>query len=396
MRVTALLVPAIVVAAHAQGLPKPAQEAFDRAYRTLKAGQPQQALADYELALTLAPESWDIWLEYTAALRQTGQLQRAAEAGWRAVALGPAKPSSWINVGNVLISGGALGAAEPVLLEAVRLAPRDEGALRGLVNLGYDAWCQGDTALAERSFKRVLELAPEHLIAAIDMGAVALSLGRKEGETQVAAALARAKARGDQGAAGWAESVLKAGTALRAPYPRAWDVEEIPARLRAKPVSSAPSAPRRQYTLGRLPGLALTVPPAWVVKATQVDPALGAVTLTVTPREGAAFKILLTTFLNPKPKEPILPEGARATIENVLKSSGATLNWLTEPRGAMAWAQDPHWKAGTPDDYPFLLQALIQIGPAVVNVSAFWGDAATVPPPPADLLAFFASLSGPL
>jgi len=32
----------------------------------------------------------------------------------------------------------------------------------------------------------------------------------------------------------------------------------------------------------------------------------------------------------------------------------------------------------------------------VVNVSAFWGDAATVPPPPADLLAFFASLSGPL
>ncbi|HEU4952061.1 MAG TPA: tetratricopeptide repeat protein, partial [Holophagaceae bacterium] len=142
--------PALVSGAQAP-MPPQAKAAFDRAYEALRAGRFPEAIAAYEEALALAPDSWDIWLEYTSALRQAGQLQKAARAGWRTVELGPDKVDSWNNLSNVLQMANALPEDAALLEEMARRFPGDPRVVKAFDNLAYTAWSLRDFALARKA-----------------------------------------------------------------------------------------------------------------------------------------------------------------------------------------------------------------------------------------------------
>lgn len=380
--------PPAYIAGVQRGLPPKAQAAFDRAYTELKGGKVHEAVASYEEALALAPDSWDIWLEYTSALRQTGMLQKAARAGWKTVDLGADKASSWTNLSNVFLTANALEEDFALLEEAARHFPGDPQFVKGFDNLGFTAWSHQNYALATKALDRALQLDPGSLVARVDRAGVGLSAGAPGARASLEAALAAAEKSGDKGAATWAKQLLtkSKGGSLNAPYPENWASEMLPPRFRARPAPGseitlpiddpAPYA----FLLQRKGSLMMAIPAAWSRSWAGSTPQDGMVNLTFTPTKGGSLIVKITALL-PQGSKTISPEAAHGILEGQFQEQqGVQVHWLPEPRGAMAWARDPSWKPGKPDDFPNLLTAVLQIGPATVTISCFWGDQPQGPP----------------
>lgn len=382
-----LLPPALIQGVQA-GLPPKAQVAFDRAYKELQAGRFSEAVPDYEEALKLAPESWDIWLEYTSALRQSGTLQKAARAGWKTVNLGSDKASSWINLSNVLREANALQEGFALLDVAARHFPGNPDVVKGLDNLAYAAWSHQDYSLAMKILDRTLQLDPGNLVAQVDKAGVGLSAGLPDARAKLEATLATAEKAGNKDAVAWAKQLLdssKGGT-LVAPYPENWATEPLPSQLRAWPEPGTESAlpvedpTPHVYLLKREGNLRVAIPEAWRQSTAGSSPKEGMVNLTMAPKDGDAFSVKLTALLAPDPKA-MTPETAKGVLNGQFQQEdGVQVHWLPEARGAMAWAKDPSWKPGTPDDFPNLLTAVLQVGPATVTISCFWGEQPQDPP----------------
>lgn len=383
------LPPALIEGAQT-GLPPKAQVAFDRAYKELNAGRFSEAVIAYEEALALAPDSWDIWLEYTSALRQAGTLQKAARAGWKSVNLGPDQVSSWINLSNVLLAAHALPEDLALLDLAARRFPGDPKVTKGFDNLGYTAWCLQDYPLATKALDRTLQLDPGNLVAQVDKAGVGLSARLPGARVQMEAALAAAEKAGDKGAAAWAKQLLDAskGGTLNAPYPETWATEILPPRLRTWPAPGTETAlpvedpVPHAFLLQRRGSLRVAIPAGWRQSLAGSSPQEGLVNLSYAPKEGESFVIKVTAMMPPEahPKA-ITQEVAKGILEGQFQQEkGVQVHWLPETRGAMAWARDPSWKPGKPDDFPNLLTAVLQVGPATVTISCFWGEQAQEPP----------------
>ncbi|HJU83838.1 MAG TPA: tetratricopeptide repeat protein [Holophagaceae bacterium] len=395
------LPPPAIIAPSQAGLTAAAKKAFDQAYEDLQAGRVPEALEGYEKALAQAPDSWEVWLEYTSALRQAGFLQKAARAGWRTVELDAGRVDSWNNLANVLMDANAFAETLGVVEEMAKRFPGDPKAVKCFDNLGYAAWTMRDFVLAQKCLERTLQLAPGHLVAKVDLAGVLLSAGRPEGQARLEAALAEARKGKDDNAAKWAQMLLddaKAGKGvLPAPFPRSWAAEVLPPVLRARPAAGKAAALPiqdplpRAYMVGRVGSLRLAMPGGWWEGREGSDAEHGIVNLAFTPGHGEAFSVKVTAFLPPDPAKALTPDAAKGVLEKVIVKPGAQLHWLPEPRGAMAWARDPEWKPGKPDDFPHLLSALIQVGPTVVTVSCFWDESS--PEPPKAFLDLIASLA---
>lgn len=379
-----------ILAAPQAALPAPAKAAFDQAYEDLKGRRLPEAIQGYERALALAPDSWDIWLEYTSALRQAGSLQKAARAGWRTVELGPGQVQSWINLSNVLLQANSLPEDFELLQEMTRRFPGDPGVVKGFDNLGYAAWCREDYPLAQKALTRTLQLAPGHLVAQVDLAGTMLSAGAPDARARLEAAHAAAVKAGDKAAASWAQTLLdeSKGKALEAPYPEAWAAENLPAVLRTQPAQGmAVALPieeplPRLFMIKRLGSIRIGKPAAWMESLAGSDAAEGMVNLTYRPSQGSSFTIKITAIApaESSPRE-LKPEAARGILESSLRANGGgEAHWIQEPRGAMVWVRDPNWKPGNPDDFPYLLSAIIQVGPLVVTVSCFTTEASKEPP----------------
>ncbi|HEU4952843.1 MAG TPA: hypothetical protein VFT46_12910, partial [Holophagaceae bacterium] len=338
----------------------------------------------------LAPDSWDIWLEYTSALRQAGQLQKAARAGWRAVELGPDRVESWVNLSNVLQMANALPEDAALLEEMARRFPGDAHVVKAFDILAYTAWSLRDFALARKALDRTLQLDPHNLVARMDQAGVALSAGAPGAKAQLEAALAEARKAGDDRAVGYAQQLLDGskGGRLDPPYPQTWAAEVLAPALRTRPAAGAAAAlpvadPAPQaYQLKRLGSLRLAVPLAWRRSVAGSEPAKGLANLAFGPATGAAFAVKVTALTLPdEHPQPLTPERAKAILAAQFGGApGLQVHWLPEARGAMAWARDPAWKPGRPDDYPNLLTAVLQVGPATVTLSCFWGLESPEPP----------------
>jgi Tfp pilus assembly protein PilF len=384
-----LLLP-VLLAAQAAPLPVPAQKAFDAAYEAMRAGRLPEALDRYAEALALAPASWDISLEYTSALRQAGELQKAVRAGWRTVELGPDRAASWNNLSNVLQTANALPEALQVAEEMARRFPRDANTVKAFTNLGYTAWTLLDFPLAERSLARAVELAPTHRVARVDLAAARLSAGRPGGLAELEAALAEAKREADGPATQWAEHLLATARShpegLVPPYPRTWAAEGLPPALRVRPepgkAASLPIGdPRsRDHLLQRKGTLRLAMPEGWRESREGSKAEEGLLNLSYEPSKGEPFLVKVTALMPPGEPRPLTPDLARGILSARLSQPGVQVHWLPDPRGALAWARDPAWKPGKPGDFPHVLTALVAVGPAWVTVSAFWGESAGEPP----------------
>lgn len=379
------LPPPSILAAPQATLSAPAKAAFDQAYEDLKAGQLTEAIQGYERALALAPDSWDIWLEYTSALRQAGSLQKGARAGWRAVELGPGKVQSWVNLSNVLLQANALAKDLDLLEEMARRFPGDPGVVKGFDNLGFAAWSLEDYALAEKALTRTLQLAPGHLVAQVDLAGTRMSAGAPDARARLEAAHAAAVKGGDEAAAKWAQILLdeSKGGVLEAPYPQAWAAEILPLALRTRPPQGkAATLPIEEpspklFMIKRLGSLRLAKPAAWAESLGGSDAAKGIVNLTYGPAQGSGFLVKITGMGgNP---QKLAPGAAKSILESGL-GGVADARWISDPRGAMVWARDPQWKPGNPDDFPYLLSAVLQVGPVVVTVSCFTTEASKEPP----------------
>ncbi|MEP7009693.1 MAG: tetratricopeptide repeat protein [Acidobacteriota bacterium] len=392
MSASAFLLHAVAFAATTEqaSLSPAAAKVFDEAYGAMASGRLPEALDAYEKAVELAPDSWDIWLEYTSALRQAGFLQKAARAGWRTVELGPDRVDSWNNLSNVLIAANALTEALEVAEQMAQRFPKAPQTLETFTNLGYGAWTLKDYALAERSLMRALQLEPGHILAKVDLAAVHLSAGQPGGKAELEKALAAAKKASDANGVKWAEILLATAKehkgVLGAPYPPTWAAEELTSILRTRPKDGTAAALPIEnpipstFLLKRLGTLQLAVPDGWWESREGSKQEIGFLNLEYRSPKADTFLIKISGLIPPDGPKSLKPELAREMLESQFGKSGARLNWIPLAHGAMVWSKDPSWKPGKPGDYPHLLSAQVEVGPVWVIVSAFWGESPAAPP----------------
>lgn len=176
----------VATAASSAELSPEAKKAFDEAYRMRQFGQFAQALRAYEQAIQLAPESQDVWLEYTGCLRQCRRLQRAAQAGWRTLELGTEDAGMWGNLGNIFIQAKAWDAAKAAFEKASALSSDRHWSTQNFINLGYREWVDGRNDAAIQSFERALKMDPANGVAVLDLGCVMVTQGKlQEGQAKM-------------------------------------------------------------------------------------------------------------------------------------------------------------------------------------------------------------------
>lgn len=127
------------------------------AWSYLRRGQPGMAYLPLQAGLKLAPGYQPGWRELSRCFYLNRRYDRAAAAGERATALGPADAEAWLLRGLAESRGQRPAAAIPSLVEASRLAPADglPFRIRGEVLLGLK-----QPAKAEPALKTALRLDP--------------------------------------------------------------------------------------------------------------------------------------------------------------------------------------------------------------------------------------------
>lgn len=133
-------------------------EVLGRAREAVAAGRAAEALPKLEAVVAELPQAQLAWQLLGSARAEVGQVEAAAAAFGRAVALDEADPVSWLGLGNIrLLKGDAAGAIDCYRRSLRADADQPEANL----NLAR-AWLEmGQPAEAAVHLRRFLELAPE-------------------------------------------------------------------------------------------------------------------------------------------------------------------------------------------------------------------------------------------
>jgi Flp pilus assembly protein TadD len=140
-------------------------------------GRPEEALAEYRLALEARPRSAPALNNLGALLQSMGR-EADALAAWRdAVRADPEYANARYNLGNALAARGAFAEAVPHFREAARLQPGDAGALG---NLGAALLAAGRAEEAQGALEHAVALDPRSLNARFNLAKALLARGRAQ------------------------------------------------------------------------------------------------------------------------------------------------------------------------------------------------------------------------
>ncbi len=154
-----------------------AHQAMGENYYVLR--QMPQAEKDYREALKLQPNLPEVHMELGQVYAGSGQWEKA-EAEFRAqTKLQPGNAEAAYRLGNALLQQGKAKEALPELRRADKLLP---GMPETLYSLGKAAAVEGDTAAAEKSWTKLLEIEKETPLAAQAHFGLA-GMYRKQGKT---------------------------------------------------------------------------------------------------------------------------------------------------------------------------------------------------------------------
>jgi tetratricopeptide (TPR) repeat protein len=138
-------------------------------------GRPEEALAEYRLALQARPRSAPALNNVGALLQSMGREADALAAYRDAVRADPEYANARYNLGNALAARGAFAEAVPHFREAARLQPEDAGALG---NLGAALLAAGHAGEAQGALERAVALDPASLNARFNLAKALLARGR--------------------------------------------------------------------------------------------------------------------------------------------------------------------------------------------------------------------------
>ncbi len=138
-------------------------------------GRPEEALAHFEAASRLEPDSPDPHACRGNALKALGRHAESVAAHERAIALEPESPAFWSNLGLAYKDWGRHGEAVESLERAAALAP---GASELHYNLGNGLLAAGRIVEAETSFRAALLREPGHARAIVNLGTAQKEQGR--------------------------------------------------------------------------------------------------------------------------------------------------------------------------------------------------------------------------
>jgi tetratricopeptide (TPR) repeat protein len=140
----------------------------------LDVGQPDQAIAMAEKALSLAPELAPAWSSLGQGLSEKGMSQPALLALQRAASIEPDRPHHQLILATIANRAGQPELASMAANRFVTLAP---GAIQGWNELAMARGALGDFDGAARAAQRAIALDPDYAPALINLGSAELFRG---------------------------------------------------------------------------------------------------------------------------------------------------------------------------------------------------------------------------
>jgi tetratricopeptide (TPR) repeat protein len=140
----------------------------------LDVGQPDQAIAMAEKALSLAPELAPAWSSLGQGLSEKGMSQPALLALQRAASIEPDRPHHQLILATIANRAGQPELASIAANRFVTLAP---GAIQGWNELAMARGALGDFDGAARAAQRAIALDPDYAPALINLGSAELFRG---------------------------------------------------------------------------------------------------------------------------------------------------------------------------------------------------------------------------
>lgn len=152
-----------------------AQEILAAATAAFREGRHADAAEGFRLLTESFPDVGELHMNLGAALRATGDLEAARDAGRRAVELMPDNGLAWFNLGNTERDLGNDSAARDAFVRADALLP---GTPEILNNLGVLQTETGEPEAAVETFRRALAAKPDFADAHTNRGNALQRLGR--------------------------------------------------------------------------------------------------------------------------------------------------------------------------------------------------------------------------
>jgi tetratricopeptide (TPR) repeat protein len=261
-----------------------AQKLFDSAYDLQKEGKVYDGLRLYERAIQLAPESQDIWMEYTVCARKAGYLQRAVRAGWRTIELGPPSDGIWANLGNAFMVSRAWDAAMKAFEEAAALSNDRHWSAQNFLNLGYEQLTSGNDALALKTFLHAITIDPSNALAHIDCGIAKAAGGKNyEGVKEIKKGMSLLDKKDTTGVeyAQTALNDIQRKGKIKPFVPSSQSFQKLPDRFLTQPVQGTALSLKIDDTVERLwqispqGVLAITTPESWRESRDKLESASG-------------------------------------------------------------------------------------------------------------------------
>ena len=135
----------------------------------------QEAIVQFEQALTIKGDFADAWVELGNTYHELGQLERAEQAYRRALALNPSIEGVYYNLGNLALGRGHVPSAIRLYRETLTRNPHFANAHN---NLGQALEKSGDLTTAMRHYQQAVENDPDLGGAWFNLGTVSERLGQ--------------------------------------------------------------------------------------------------------------------------------------------------------------------------------------------------------------------------
>ena len=151
-----------------------AEELNQRAIASYGAGLRDEAISQWQAALSHAPEYWEVMIYLASALKERGDTATAGDLYQQALSFQPALPEVHYNLGNIRQAQGRLGEAEAAYRQALAHKADFAFAWYNLGNLYLD---QGKLQDAVDHFKQAILNAPGHAPSYNNLGNALLHQG---------------------------------------------------------------------------------------------------------------------------------------------------------------------------------------------------------------------------
>jgi len=146
-------------------------------YNLFRMRQYDAALENFLEASRKNPDEPDIHFRIGLVYEALGESENAVEAMRQAWALNPESVGTVVALSRLLRRSGDMAGAEQVVTVAMNIAPADPGLMHSIGLIRRD---QHLAEHAERAFRRVLELHPEHVDSRRELLAILKKSGRAE------------------------------------------------------------------------------------------------------------------------------------------------------------------------------------------------------------------------